>query len=191
MIYKHFANDPVKFEHMAAEIWVTMDPNVDHVEVTRPSRDGGRDAIGTYRIGPGKDPISLEFALEAKCYAPDHGVGVRDVARLISRIRHRQFGVFVTTSFIGQQVYKEVREDGHPVAFISGADIVSSVRRMGYESPATLEEYLQTRHPIGSAASGEVVDDLVYPAEVSIAIGQDSGAATTSQSLEERPRTEA
>lgn len=179
MIHEHFASDLVKFEHLAAEVWVAMDPNVDHVEVTRPSRDGGRDAIGTYRIGPGRDPISLEFALEAKCYAPAHGVGVREVARLISRIRHRQFGIFVTTSFISRQVYREVREDGHPVAFISGVDIVAAVRRMGYETPDRLKEYLLARHPVGTAAADEVVVDVVYPADVSTNLSQGADTAAS------------
>ena len=32
--------------------------------------DGGRDAIGRYRVGPLSDPVEMEFALEAKCYSP-------------------------------------------------------------------------------------------------------------------------
>jgi hypothetical protein len=47
------------------------------------------------------DRISLDFALEAKCYAPENGVGVKELSRLISRLRHRQFGILVTTSFLG------------------------------------------------------------------------------------------
>lgn len=169
-IHRHFSSDAAKFEHLAAELWVASDPHVSHVEVTRPSRDGGRDAIGTYRIGPGKDPIALEFALEAKCYSPSKSVGVRDVARLISRIRHRQFGVFVTTSFVGPQVYQEVREDGHPVAFITGADIADTIKRMGYDTPAKLEAFLAERHPVGADAEDSVIADVVYPENVTFGI---------------------
>lgn len=51
------------------------------------SRDGGRDAVGEYRLGPEGDPIRLQFALEAKCYSPDgKAIGVGLVSRLISRI---------------------------------------------------------------------------------------------------------
>lgn len=165
-IHKHFAIAPEKFEHLAAEIWVASDSNVSHVEVTRPSRDGGRDAVGAYKIGPGKDPILLDFALEVKCYALANGVGVRDVARLISRIRHRQFGVFITTSFISNQVYREVRVDGHPVAFISGADIVAAIKKMGHETPKQLTSFLNVEHP---------VEDAEYPgtAQFDIAYGSD------------------
>jgi hypothetical protein len=77
--------------------------------VTRPSVDGGRDAIGKYRVGPISDPISLDFALEAKCYGPNNGVGVKELSRLISRLRHREFGILVTTSFVSQQAYQELR----------------------------------------------------------------------------------
>ena len=60
-----------------------MDPNINIETVTRPS--GGRDAIGTYRVGQLADRISLDFALEAKCYAPENGVGVKELSRLISQ----------------------------------------------------------------------------------------------------------
>jgi hypothetical protein len=63
--------------------------------------DAGRDAIGTYRVGPIADRISLDFALEAKCYASDNGVGVKELSRLLSRLRRREFGILVTTSFLG------------------------------------------------------------------------------------------
>jgi Restriction endonuclease AspBHI N-terminal/Restriction endonuclease len=77
-------------------------------EITRRSIDGGRDAIGRYRLGPSADPITVDFALEAKCYRPElpgqsgtaRQVGVKETARLISRLRHRQFGILVTTSYI-------------------------------------------------------------------------------------------
>jgi len=103
-VHRHFADRPVQFENFAAEMWVQSDPHVTSIEVTRPSRDGGRDAVGEYRIGPVVDPVKLEFALEAKCYDPDGGgVGVKLVSRLISRIRHRQFGILVTTAFVSPQ----------------------------------------------------------------------------------------
>ncbi|NHB85084.1 restriction endonuclease [Tessaracoccus sp. HDW20] len=131
-VHNHFKADPVQFENFAAEMWVQSDTNVASIEVTRPTRDGGRDAVGEYRLGPPEDPIRLQFALEAKCYSPTGGgVGVGMVSRLISRIKHREFGVFVTTAFITPQAYQEVREDEHPVVFLVGRDIVALLKRMG------------------------------------------------------------
>ncbi len=164
-VHQHFAADPVQFENFAAEMWVQSDPQVASIEVTRPSRDGGRDAVGDYRLGPVTDPIRLEFALEAKCYDPDGGgVGVRLVSRLISRIKHRQFGVFVTTAFIGQQAYQEVREDGHPVVFLCGRDIANLLKRRGLTEPATLSNYLGLTFPVKQSPAP--VDLLTPDADV-------------------------
>jgi hypothetical protein len=63
--------------------------------------------------------VSLDFALEAKCYAPEDGVGVKELSRLISRLRHHQFGNMVTSSFLGHQAYQELRSDRHPVVVIA------------------------------------------------------------------------
>lgn len=120
----------------------------DELGVTRRSRDGGRDALGTYRIGPPGDPIRIEFALEAKCYAPHKSVGVKEMSRLISRLRHRQFGVLVTTSFVGQQAYQEVREDRHPVAIVSGSDIVELLKARGKSTVEAVAAWLNRDFPI-------------------------------------------
>jgi len=119
--------------------------------VTRPSRDGGRDAVGTYQIGPdigaGSDSLGVEFALEAKYYQPDHGVGVRETSRLISRLRHRQFGVLVTTSYVGEQAYKEIKQDGHPVLILSGGDIVEILVQNGVNTSEGVAEWLESQVP--------------------------------------------
>lgn len=157
-VYEYFAENPVEFETFAAEMWLQSDAHVASIEITRPSRDGGRDAVGEYRIGPGEDPVRLDFALEAKCYNPDGGgVGVLMVSRLISRIRYRQFGVLVTTAFIGVQAYQEVREDAHPIVFLAGRDLVHILKRMGVSSLPSLQEYLHLKFP-RREGSGIVVD---------------------------------
>ena len=113
-------------------------------------------------MGPDEDPIRLQFALEAKCYDPDGGgAGVRMVSRLISRIKHRQFGVFVTTAFIAQQAYQEVREDEHPVVFLAGRDIVTLLKRMGMTDPQTLSTYLALKFPVNKSIDPHV--DLMVP----------------------------
>lgn len=160
-VHRHFSADPVQFENFAAGMWVQSDPHVASIEVTRPSRDGGRDAIGEYRLGPDDDPIRLEFALEAKCYDPDGGgAGVRMVSRLISRIKHRQFGVFVTTAFIAPQAYQEVREDEHPVVFLTGRDIVALLKRTGVSDPQALADYLTLNYPMNRTNDPQI--DLVF-----------------------------
>lgn len=109
-----------------------MDSNFIEFNLTRPWRDGGRDAIGRYAIRqPSKanHPLTIDCALEAKCYAKTNSVGVRQMSRLISRIRYRQFGIMVTTSYVDKQAYEEVVEDGHPILIVSATDIASILRR--------------------------------------------------------------
>jgi hypothetical protein len=103
-------------------------PNIHAYEITRPWRDGGRDAVGTYRIGHGAGSIDVEFAMEAKCYDMKSGIGVRALSRLISRLRHRQFGILVTTSYLDSQAYDELIQDGHPVVVISARDIAVKLK---------------------------------------------------------------
>jgi Restriction endonuclease len=115
--------------------------------VTRPSVDGGRDVIGAYRVGPLADRIALDFALEAKCYSPGNGVGVKELSRLISRLRHRQFGILVTTSFLGHQAYQELHSDRHPVVVITGTDVAAILVKSGMGTPEVVREWLTAEFP--------------------------------------------
>src|SRR3954465_14174145 len=99
---------------------------------------------------PLADRIALDFALEAKCYAPDNGVGVKELSRLISRLRHRQFGILVTTSFLSHQAYQELRSDRHPVVVIAAADIASILVKSGLGTPEALNEWLATEFDCSS-----------------------------------------
>ncbi len=137
--------DPWQFETIAAEIWKLSCTAPVSYELTRRFRDGGRDAIGHMEIGPYADPIRLSFALEAKLYSLDNFVGVKELSRLISRIKHREFGVFVTTSAVSSQAYREVREDGHPIVIISGRDICEVLAGAGISSELDCTTWLESK----------------------------------------------
>jgi hypothetical protein len=94
-------------EKFAAEVVCLSDKNIIEYQLTRKTADGGRDAVGKYRIGSPESSIIVEFALEAKCYSFKNSVGVKSTSRLISRIRNRQFGILVTTSYVAEQAYKK------------------------------------------------------------------------------------
>ncbi|WP_028332410.1 restriction endonuclease [Bradyrhizobium sp. USDA 3256] len=147
VIRDHFKDSPHAFEHCAAAITRFMMPDVVTLDVTRPSRDGGRDGVGQLRVGSGPSGILVDFALEAKCYSATNSVGVREMSRLISRLRHRQFGVLVTTSWVDLQAYKEIKEDEHPIVVVAAADIVDLLRRNGKGSPATVAAWLGEEFP--------------------------------------------
>jgi hypothetical protein len=146
-LWEHFEGRPIDFERCAVELFRLTVPGVQNVDVTRPSRDGGRDAIGQYAIGPPADPIRLDFALEAKCYKPGTSVGVKELARLISRIKHREFGVLVTTSYVHEQAYREVRDDGHHIIIIVGTDLVATLKTAALGTSAALKTWLNQRFP--------------------------------------------
>ena len=136
-----YCEDSVGFERFAAEFFQMTESNVEAYELTRPWRDGGRDAMGLYRIGHLGDSIDVEFALEAKCYTT-RAVGVREMSRLISRLRHRQFGVLVTTSYLHDQAYKEIKEDLHPVLVICGRDIADGLIENGFNTPESVRQFI-------------------------------------------------
>ena len=113
------------FEQFAAYITECMDEAIVDIEVTRPFKDGGFDAVGRYKIFKNvENSVFVEFYLQAKCYNVNNAVTVKDTSRLISRIKSRQFGIMITTSYVADQAYKEILEDGHPIVIITGKDIV-------------------------------------------------------------------
>jgi hypothetical protein len=152
LIFEYFEDEPTLFEFLAAEIFRMTDSRIIIDEVTRGTIDGGRDEIGRIKLGLNEDPIFAEFALEAKCYSPGvknkkiNTVGVKEVSRLISRIRNRQFGILVTTSAISKQAYEEVRRDGHPIIFLSGNDIVNILIEKGINNETVLQSYLNDNY---------------------------------------------
>lgn len=153
-VWKHFQDAPIAFEAFAARIYQMTDARVIIDEITRGTIDGGRDAIGRYLLGLPDDPVYAEFSLEAKCYRPPindiapNTVGVKEVSRLISRIRHRQFGVLVTTSLVARQAYEEVREDRHPILFISGRDVAEILISNGFNTVERVAALLTSEFPV-------------------------------------------
>ena len=148
-IHAHFPLDrATMFESCAARIFEMIEPeNIVEIDVTRATRDGGRDAVGKYRIGVEPTYVISDFALEAKCWEPDKGCGVKQTSRLISRLKHRQFGVFVTTSYVLQQAYSEIVEDQHPMLIIAARDIVAVLRKNGLSSLDKVNTWLVSNWP--------------------------------------------
>lgn len=147
-IHDYFIDKPSYFESFAIAITMLADNNIINCENTRPTKDGGRDGIGEYRImNKLSQSLKTTFAVEAKCYDVNNSVGVKETSRLISRIRHRQFGVFVTTSFVDKQAYKEIIEDEQPIAILSGIDIIDILLQNQITDIELLKEYLEKYFP--------------------------------------------
>ncbi len=147
-VRRHFAADPWAFEHFAGTMARLMLPDIEELEVTRRSRDGGRDAVGRMRLGRGPAGVLVDFALEAKCYSAPKSVGVKELARLISRLRHRQFGILVMTTWLDRQAYRELKADDHPVIVIAAIDIVDILRASGRGDLDVLQQWLDAEFPV-------------------------------------------
>ena len=149
-IHGYFESDYHGFERCAAALARLLLPDTVAIDLTRPSRDGGRDATGQLRIGNGASAILVDFALEAKCYNLTSGVGVREMSRLISRLRHRQFGILVTTSYIDIQAYREIKEDQHPIIVLAATDIAELLRNNGYSDTNSVQAWLEQDFSVGT-----------------------------------------
>ncbi|SEN73278.1 Restriction endonuclease [Nitrosospira multiformis] len=155
VIKDRYKNNAFGFEACAGALAKLLLGKVTKLDLTRPWRDGGRDGVGMLQLGRGAASIEAAFALEAKCYGSANSVGVREVSRLISRIKHREFGVLVTTAFIDRQAYQEVVDDGHPVIFVVAMDIVRLLREAGYSSPTLVSQWLDTFLEVDNSARNE------------------------------------
>lgn len=140
--YKAHPDREYAFERCAIEVCKLSDPKIIDLELTPPTRDGGRDGIGVYRLGTDFSYIKVEFSMEAKCYDPQNSNGVQLTSRLISRLRNRQFGYFVTTSFVSTQAYNEIVADNHPIVIFAGRDIARILIEQGYNSETKVLAWL-------------------------------------------------
>lgn len=137
-------SDSVGFEKFCKKLMYIMDSHYCNIQLTRPWRDGGRDALAEYIIETPTNKLVVECAMEAKCYDPDSksGVGIKQTSRLISRIKNRQFGIMITTSYIDSQAYNEIKEDGHPILFCTGKDIAKILQQKANVTPKNINEWL-------------------------------------------------
>jgi len=113
---------PREFEYAAKEIISLMDNRLVDMEVTRPVKDGGHDIIGYLKVGHERHELLLSVHAEAKRWGFSRAVGVKPMARLISRLKHKDLGIFVTTSYFEKQIQTEIIEDRRPIILISGGD---------------------------------------------------------------------
>lgn len=139
-IGNHFSGG-ADFHAFALSVWRMIAPD------TKSAVGEGRLLIerAKYSVGPTSDRIEVDFVLDT-----DGGVvhaPVADVSRLLSRLRYREFGAFITLSYFADHIYDEVRSDGHPVALICGKDVVETLRRRGYSDVQSIQVWLDGSFP--------------------------------------------
>ncbi|RTX83764.1 restriction endonuclease [Staphylococcus piscifermentans] len=142
ILINNFSDNPYHFEYVAVDIVSSMD-NSFHFEKTRNIRDGGRDAIGYYSVGINDNKVNIPCILEAKCYQINNSVGVKETSRFISRLKNEEFGVFVTTSFLGKQAYTEIVEDNKKILILTATDIIKILKKKQINTESRLRDYLE------------------------------------------------
>ncbi|MEM7157036.1 MAG: restriction endonuclease [Myxococcota bacterium] len=131
--------DPFKFERLVVRAFQSMEVSHD-ISQTRRSRDGGFDFLGSFQLPP---PLSYRIAMkgEVKRYDPErHGVGPRDVARLVARLQRGEHGVFATNSYFTRQAQAEVLEDRYPVELIHGGRLAGMLAKVGAVKGGKLDD---------------------------------------------------
>lgn len=148
-IHKYFIEKDhgYSFEKFAAYIVSCMDEAIVDIETTRPYKDGGFDAVGRYKLFKNvENSVFVEFYLQAKCYSSSTPVAVSDTSRLIARLKERQFGILITTSYVASQAYKEILDDGHPVVIVNGKNISDFVfDELEIRTPEAVNDWLSTK----------------------------------------------
>ncbi|MEL0124287.1 MAG: restriction endonuclease [Alphaproteobacteria bacterium] len=142
-IKEFYTGREADFEVCAVELFKYYSHYPTQENVTKISGDGGKDAEGVIKFGKPIDAIDIDYALEAKCYGIDNVCSSKEVSRLISRIRQKMVGVFVTTSYVNPNTLKEVKEDNHPVIFITSADIVDILKEHEKNTVFKVKEWLE------------------------------------------------
>ena len=59
-------------------------------------------------------------------------------------MRHREFGVLITTSVVDKQAYQEIRTDGHPIVVMSGRDIAETLIENGVTTKAQCFAWIES-----------------------------------------------
>ena len=67
---------------------------------------------------------------------------LRDVKKAGTEIAYGESLIAVTTSFLAEQAYKEIKDDGHPVWVLSGRDIVELLGANGITTVADVADWL-------------------------------------------------
>lgn len=105
---KMYDISPRKFEELVADILKDMG---FEVELTKATRDGGRDIIAHIR----NSVCSYLTHIECKKYAPDNKVGVEIIRKVmgVHQIRKATKSIIVTTGFFSKDAVKEAAMVGN------------------------------------------------------------------------------
>ena len=124
LLARLYSISPTGFERLAKEL--LLKAGFDEVEVTRASRDGGIDGVGTYRPS---GLISFRTSFQCKRWK-DSPVGAPDVQAFQGAIQGQSDrGIFITTSYFTRDAEIQASRPGAlPVDLISGTRLAELLK---------------------------------------------------------------
>jgi hypothetical protein len=146
LVYQHFKDRPDDFEQFAADLWRVSEPNVDKIDVTRPWRDGGRDAIGKTCLVPMPTPLPSSSPWRPSARAHQQRRRERDKPTHLAAPAPpiRRPGHYPLPRY---QAYREIREDGHPVVVLAGRDVIERLKDRGLDNITAIRQHLHDAYP--------------------------------------------
>ncbi len=127
---KLLALDSYAFEHVVREVLIA--DGYEHIEVTRPSQDGGID-LNAF-AGEWQWPLrNLQIQIQAKRWL--HTVGRKEVAELRGSLEPHAWGTLITTSHFSRAAMTEASQGGkRPIVLIEGLEFAGIVARTAVAS---------------------------------------------------------
>lgn len=114
------------FEEFLKEYLIKM--GLDEVEITQRSRDGGVDLTAIRKgVGDFSEIDITNYFIQAKRYALENRIGVREIRELKGTIPFGYKGIFICTSSFTEDAKKEAINDiSKPVVLVDGRSLVQS-----------------------------------------------------------------
>ena len=127
---KYFDDDKYKFENFCKIFLKWLD--FDDIQVTQRCGDGGIDLKCNKKEIEQLNLNTIEYVIQAKCYAINNKVGPRDIRDFRgSKTDMSVRKIFITTSDYTKGAIKEADDSNQPVILINGSQLIDFCKSHG------------------------------------------------------------
>ncbi len=123
--YSYFESGHL-FEEFLKEYLIKM--GLDEVELTQRARDGGIDLTATRKgVGDFSENDITHYYIQAKCYAPNRSISVKDIRELKGTMPFGYKGMFITTAKFSRDAEEAAQNDiSKLVVLVDGKKLLMS-----------------------------------------------------------------
>ena len=120
---KYFDDDKYKFENFCKIFLKWLD--FDDIQVTQRCGDGGIDLKCNKKEIEQLDLNTIEYVVQAKCYAINNKVGASDIRNFRgSKTDMSVRKIFITTSDYTKGAIDEAKDNNQPITLINGRQLI-------------------------------------------------------------------